>query len=43
MAYSVFAAGFYIHSVTYICYAIISRVKCVVCAKLLVYIVLLLS
>ena len=37
MAYSVF-----IHNVTYIYYAITSRVKCVACAKLLVAIVLLL-
>jgi len=38
MAYSVF-----IHNVTYICCAIIGRVKCVECAKLLVSVVLLLS
>jgi len=42
MAYSVFAAVF-IHNVTYIYYAIISRVKCVAGAKLLVSVVLLLS
>ena len=41
MAYSVFAAVF-IHNVTYIYCAIISRVKCVVCAKLFVSVVLLL-
>jgi len=41
MAYSVFAAVF-IHTVTYIYYIIISRVKCVACAKLLVSVVLLL-
>ena len=33
---------FFIHNVTYIYCAIMSRVKCVVCAKLLVSIVLLL-
>jgi len=41
MAYRVFAAVF-IHNVTYIYYAIISRVMCVSCAKLLVSVVLLL-
>ena len=40
MAYSVFAAVF-IHNVTYIYCAIISRFKCVACAKLLVSVVLL--
>ena len=34
---------FYIHNVTYIYCAIVSRVKCVVCAKLLVSAVLLLE
>jgi len=38
---TVFCCGFFIHNVTYIYYAIISRVKCVACAKLLVSIVLL--
>jgi len=33
---------FFIHNVTYIYFAIISRVKCVTCAKLLVSVVLLL-
>jgi hypothetical protein len=41
MAYSVFAVVF-IHSVTYIYCAIISRVTCVGCAKLFVSVVLLL-
>ena len=41
MAYSVFAAVF-IHNETYIYCAIISRVKCVGCAKLFVSVVLLL-
>jgi len=42
MAYSVFAAVFFMRNVTYIYYAIISRVKCVACAKLLISAVLLL-
>jgi len=42
MAYSVFAAVFLINGVTYIYCAIISKVKCVACAKLLVSVVLLL-
>jgi len=42
MAYSVFAAVYCIHNVTYIYCAIISRVKCVACAKLLMSAVLLL-
>jgi len=41
MAYSVFVAVF-MHNVTYIYYTIISRVKCVACAKLLMSFVLLL-
>ena len=41
MAYSVFAAVF-IHNVTYIYCAIVSRVMCVVCAKLLLSVFLLL-
>ena len=36
-----FAAGFYIHNVTYIYCVIVSRVKCVTCAKLLMSVVLL--
>ena len=39
MAYRGFAA-FFIHNVTYIYCAIISRVKCVACAKLLMSVVL---
>jgi len=42
MAYSVFAVVYFIHNVTYIYYAIISRVKCVVRSKLLMSAVLLL-
>ena len=42
-SYSVFVAVFfYTHNVTYIYFAIVSRVKCVVCAELLVSVVLLL-
>ena len=33
MSYCVFAAVFFIHNMAYIYYAIISRVKCVACAK----------
>jgi len=40
MAYSVFCCGFfYIHNMTYIYYAIISRVKYVACGKLLMSVV----
>jgi len=39
---TVFLLRFFIHNVTYIYCAIISRVKCVACAKLLVSVVLLL-
>jgi len=42
VAYSVFLRFFYVHDVTYIYYAILSWVKCVACAKLLMSIVLLL-
>jgi len=42
MAYRVFAAVFFIHNATYIYCAIVSRVKCVAWAKLLVSVVLLL-
>jgi len=42
MAYSVFTAVFFMHKVTYIYYAIVSRVKRVTCAKLLMSVVLLL-
>jgi len=42
MAYIVFAAVFFMHKVTYIYYAIVSRVKRVTCAKLLMSVVLLL-
>ena len=41
MAYSAFAEDF-VHTVTYIYCAIISRFKCVACAQLLVSVVLLL-
>jgi len=40
---TVFCCGFLIHNVTYIYCAIISRVKCVACVKLLVSVVLLLE
>jgi len=42
MAYSDFAAVFFTQNMTYIYYTIISRVKCVPCAKLLVSVALLL-
>jgi len=42
MAYSVFTAVYFIHNMTYIYCAIVSRIKCVACAKLLKSVVLLL-
>jgi len=39
VAYSVIAAVCFIHNVTYIYCAIVSRVKCVACAKVLVSVV----
>ena len=39
---TVFLLWFFIHNVTYMYCAVVSRVKCVACAKLLVSVVLLL-